>query len=91
MCKKDRYYLKDHMQVTFPLLTNSDCNVRVLSNRPVSIISKLDELKQMHINNFLIEFTIEDNEQIQKVMDAYLNNKSVSEKDFFGHYLNEIE
>ena len=45
----------------------------------------------MHINNFLIEFTIEDNEQIQKVMDAYLNNKSVSEKDFFGHYLNEIE
>ena len=91
MCKKDRYYLKDHMQVTFPLLTNSDCNVRVLSNRPVSIISKLDELKQMHINNFLIEFTIEDNEQIQKVMDAYLNKKSVSEKDFFGHYLNEIE
>lgn len=91
LCKKDRYYLKDHLNVTFPIVTNKDCITRILSNRPISLISRIDELKEMHINNFVIDFTIESEEQINKVLDSFETKQMVSNKDFFGHYLNEIE
>lgn len=91
LCKKNQYYLKDHLNVCFPLITSSSCITRVLSDKVICLFSKLKELKENNINNFMIDFTIEDNDQIKKVISLYKEEKSLLNKDFFGHYLNEIE
>ena len=91
LCKKNPYYLKDHLNVTFPILTNEDCTTRILSNRPVSLISKMDELEGLHINNYIVSFTIENVSQMEKVIASLEAKTSVSSKDFFGHYINEVE
>ena len=91
LCKKNPYYLKDHLNVTFPILTNEDCTTRILSNRPVSLISKIDELEGLHINNYIVSFTIENVSQMEKVIASLEAKTSVSSKDFFGHYINEGE
>lgn len=91
MCKKNKYYLNDHLNVKFPIVTNEDCTTRILSPRPISLTSKIDELSLLNINNYLIDFTIEGEEKVKEVIEAFINKKHVSNKDFFGHYLNKVE
>lgn len=91
LCKKNRYYLKDHMQVQFPLISDSQCMIRVISDRPISLLGRIEELKQLKINNFMIDFTIEDQEQVRKIVESFKNKQSLTCKDYLGHYNNEIE
>ena len=91
LCKKNRYYLKDHLQVKFPIVTDSNCTTRVLANRPICLFSKIDELKELNIYNFMLDFTIEDKDDVRKVMESFKGKTSISNKDFFGHYINQIE
>lgn len=91
LCKKNRYYLKDHIGVTFPIVTDNACTTRILSSRPISLSSKIDELKDLKIKTFLIDFTIENKSKVFEVMNKIYTKESISKKDFFGHYINEIE
>ena len=91
LCKTEKYYLKDHLNTSYPIITNEDCTTRILSNRPISLTSKIDELKDLKIENFIIDFTIESCIEINRVLEAYENKTTVYNKDFFGHYLNKVE
>ena len=91
LCKKNRYYLKDHMDAKFPIVTNEDCTSRILSNRPISLTSKIKELNELGIQNFIIDFTIEGREEVKRIISCFEQGTSTSNKDFFGHYINKVE
>ncbi len=91
LCKKNRYYLKDHLDVKFPLISDENCTTRVLSNRPLCLFSKLSDIRMKNINFYFIDFTIEPKEEIDRVLECYQEEKSLSNKDFYGHFINEVE
>ena len=44
-----------------------------------------------NINFYFIDFTIEPKEEIDHVLECYQEEKSLSNKDFYGHFINEVE
>ena len=91
LCKKNRYYLKDHLNAKFPLISDENCTTRVLSNRPICLFSKLSDIRMKNINYYFIDFTIESKEEVNRVLDCFQEDKSLSNKDFYGHLMNEVE
>lgn len=91
LCRQNKYYLKDRMNVKFPIITNQDCISRILSNRPISLTSKIDELRDNHFQIFMLDFTFENPSECLKVIDKFEKKERISEKDFYGHYLNQVD
>ena len=91
LCHKNRYYLKDHMDAKFPIVTNEDCTSRILSNRPISLTSRIKEINELGIKNLMIDFTIEGKEEVKRIISCFEQGISTSNKDFFGHYINKVE
>ena len=44
-----------------------------------------------NINYYFIDFTIESKEEVNRVLDCFQEDKSLSNKDFYGHLMNEVE
>ena len=91
LCRHDKYYLNDRMNVRFPLITDEKCQVRVIADRPICLFTKIDELKDMGISFFYIDITNEDAEELDDIIMNYHSHNGLNEKDFYGHYLAEIE
>jgi len=81
-CLNNNYALKDRMGVIYPLISDSNCNIRILNNRPISLISKINQLENIGVSNYIIQFTDEDDETRKQITSCILNNQSI--------YLNEI-
>lgn len=81
-CKKDIL-----LNGKYQLFGDSECHLAILSPDPVSLFPKINELINMGINNFLIDFTKESKEKILECF-KYLNDKKSF--GYYGHYLKEV-
>ena len=96
-CVKNQYYLRDKMNLDFPLIRSNNCNLKLLNSFRINLIKYINELKNMGINNFLLDFTIEDYDETYKIIDAFV--KAIDMKEYeldldkctYGHYLKGIE
>lgn len=79
-CKKD--IMLDGL---YPVLGDSECHLALLSKDPVYLFSKITELKNFGIKNFLIDFTKET--ELEDILSSYHNPYSGG---YFGHYIKEI-
>jgi hypothetical protein len=79
------------MNVRFPLITDAKCQVRVLADRPICLFTKIDELKEIGISFYYIDFTNEEADTLDEIIMSYHSHNGLKEKDFYGHYLAEIE
>lgn len=91
-CKREQFYLKDRMSALFPLICDDNCNTRVLDYKILYLIDKIKELKGIRVNNFYLNFTIESNEDVKKVIKNAKDNvflaKSLMDNDYYkGHYI----
>lgn len=69
-CYEKQYYLKDRLGVRYPLIDDGTCNLKILNDKPVVLIDYIKALKQAGVNNFLLDFTIE--EDVTNILKAYL-------------------
>lgn len=91
-CLENQYYLKDRLGFKFPLIKSEGCNLKLLNSKTVNLINNIDEIKQNGINGCLIDFTIENEIQVEKVLNAFI--KKVSGDDVqlsiedvtYGHF-----
>lgn len=96
-CLKNQYYLKDKMDYMFPLIRGNKCSLKLLNSRKLHLIKYLKDIKEMGINNILLDFTIEDYNEVLFVIENYIN--SIEGRIFirdienatYGHYKEEIE
>lgn len=70
-CYEKQFYLKDRVGIKYPLIDDGACNLKVLNDKPLVLIDYIQELKDIGVNNFLIDFSIE--EDITKILSAYIN------------------
>ena len=96
-CINNQYYLRDKMNLDFPLIRGNNCNLKLLNSFRLNLIKYIDEIKNMGINNFLLDFTIEDYDATYEIINAYrcaingLDYKLDIDNCTYGHYLKGIE
>ena len=74
-CHQKQYYLKDRLQEKFPLVGEDNCTVRVLDYKILYLIDKILELNKINIKNFYLNFTLENEQEVQSIIDNSLVNK----------------
>ncbi len=96
-CVNNQYYLKDKLDYKFPLIRGYKCNLKLLNSMKLHLIKYLNDIKEMGVNNLLLDFTIESKEETKFIIENYL--ASLEERIFirdienatYGHYKEEIE
>ena len=53
-CHKHTYKLVDRINEEYRLIGDENCNIHVLSNKPICLFNKLDELEKLNIKPILI-------------------------------------
>lgn len=71
MCKYNKYHLEDRKGFLMPLMNDSMCTMKVLNTRRLSLLRYIDDLRSYGINNIRIEFTVEDEKEVEIVASAY--------------------
>lgn len=72
-CLEKQYYLKDRMGFKFPLIKSENCNLKLLNSKTVNLINNIDEIKNNGVNGILLDFTIENEMEVSKVLTSYIN------------------
>ena len=81
-CKKD-VYLTDRYGKSYPLMGDENCNLSVLYFKPVDLFDKVESLKSIGIYNYLIDFTVEKEDEVTSVLSSFS-----TEFKYFGHFIN---
>lgn len=85
-CKGDRY-VTDRKGVSFPVKCRSGYS-ELFGDRPIWLA---DRLREFSVNSFLLYFTDEDKERIEKVIMSYKNNSSPDTEFTRGMYYRGVE
>lgn len=92
-CLKNKYYLMDRKDYKIPLMKDYFCNLRLLNPRALMLLEYVDEIKENGINKVRIEFTNEDIEECNDLLDFY-NGVDVeldSRKFTYGYFKEKEE
>lgn len=68
-CRNDEYVLEDKLGRKFPLSYAGNNRIAMLSRKPISLLSKQDELEENGIHKFHIRFTLEDEHDVLDVLE----------------------
>ncbi|MCT4618914.1 MAG: DUF3656 domain-containing protein [Marinisporobacter sp.] len=71
-CEKTRFGLKDPLGVIFPMMRDNNCKMQILNAQKLCLIEHMKELMDSGVNAFRINFTIEDEREIEKTLHAYI-------------------
>lgn len=95
ICKTKSYEMKDEYG-TFPILSHSDCTTTILNGKMLNLLDEMPSIEG--VEAFRLNFTIEDAEEVEKVVKAAQRklrgeeSKSLfnQETDTRGHFNKEI-
>jgi putative protease len=85
LCYQKQYYLQDEND-KYPLIDDGNCNLKILKTKPIDLINRIDEIKEIGISSILLDFSIE------KDINIIYNKYSLGLKDnlneglYEGHY-----
>ena len=68
MCKQGHFALRDRKNEKFDIMVDNKCRMHLLNAHTLFY----DQFKQLPVGGFLIAFTNEDQQQVQMVMDAFM-------------------
>lgn len=71
-CLEKQYYLKDRLGFEFPLIKSECCNIKLLNSKIVNLLNNIDEIKENGVNGVLIDFTIEDENQVKQITESFI-------------------
>lgn len=73
-CLKNKYAIIDENDKVYPVMTDlKNCNVRILNSSIRDDINFIPKLKELGVKNFLLIFTTETEEEINKVLNRIKN------------------
>lgn len=92
LCLDKRHYLKKDNN-NYPLIRDKFCHMRILNYQIIDLSNHLQELEEIGINSFLIDFTIENENEVKDIIEKF--NLSLKEnitgKDIYlGHLYNKV-
>ncbi len=76
-CKESTYALKDLKNEQFRVSQDIFCRSTIYNSKVTCVLDNLEELSEIGINLFRLDFTLEDGKTVKEVIDAYkevLNN-----------------
>lgn len=86
-CHLRKYELKDRMSVKYRLLGDTDCNIRVLLDRPIDCLDHLEEIKNIGVTVGYLLITDEDTNNIRGILNSCWDEKSLGGRvPFRGHF-----
>lgn len=91
-CLEKQYYLKDRLGFKFPLIKGDNCNLKLLNSKVLNLINNIDELKEIGVKGILLDFTIENEIELENVLTSYIkkiNGENITLKIndvTYGHY-----
>ena len=88
-CKKDRFFLRDRMNIDFPIVTDQFCRMHILNSRILSMIDHASELKSLGIERLRIDCRNLDESEISSAIQAYKIDSKIeidSSKITRGHF-----
>ena len=97
LCKKNKYYLKDRMNLDFDMIQDENCTTRILNSHTLYLLDKLNEIKDMNISSGVIYFTTENKYETKRICEDSFNkmntyNSSIPLENITrGHFLKKID
>ncbi len=67
-CRNNEYVLEDKLGRKFPLVYAGNDRIQMLSRKPISLLSKQQQLMDLGIANYHLRFTLETKEQVLEVL-----------------------
>lgn len=90
--KSEITYLKDRYNVLFPVKNYcKDCYNIVYNSVPVLLFSEVNKLRNMGIQHFRLDFTIESANEVGNVLSLYNEGKGRTIEHTNGHYKRGVE
>ncbi len=95
MCKKHEYHLIDASNNKYDMLHDESCTTRILSSNRLYLLDRVEEIKNMHISEGVIYFTLEDKNETKLICDQIFSFNKISKSDLpfkitTGHFYKKI-
>ena len=92
-CLKNKFFLEDRKGYKIPLVKDYFCNLRLLNPRALMLLDYVDEMKENGVSSVRIEFTNEDKEECQSILEYYTGKEIEldSRKFTYGHFKEKEE
>ena len=88
-CHKNYYELVDRVGERYHLIGDSDCNTRILNNRPIWLLDRVDEIESLGISNLWFILTDESKEKVREIITDFENQSKFDRRlHTRGHYSN---
>ncbi|PKK94057.1 MAG: hypothetical protein CVV61_01540 [Tenericutes bacterium HGW-Tenericutes-6] len=68
LCEKNQYALKTQQGAVLPLLHNGFCELNIMQDKPIHLISYIKEILSYDIKRLRLDFTIESYDETKKVI-----------------------
>ena len=92
-CKNKKLSLLDRMHYSFPITTDSDCNVTIYNSKALHLIEYIDEIFSMGISAIRLDFSVENPQEVYEITKAYLDMMTYHDYQLnlsnvtYGYYL----
>lgn len=92
-CGKSSYVLKDRKNENFKIATDCFCRSYIYNSVPLNLISNIEEIKNIGVENYRLDFTFENREETVKILKCYENRKWEQSLSGFtrGHFKRGVE
>ncbi len=71
LCRNTSLGLKDRKDMVFPIMMDDHCRTHILNSQSLCLIESIHEILHGGALNLRIHLTIEDGQEIEKIMEAY--------------------
>lgn len=91
-CTKDEFTLTDRINENFRVMTDIFCRSYILNSQPINMIEEKEDLVNLGINSFRVEFRDESKEEVLKVLRMIKGIEQIDNSSYTkGHYRRGIE
>lgn len=91
-CTKDEFTLTDRINENFRVMTDIFCRSYILNSQPINMIEEKEDLVDLGINSFRVEFRDESKEEVLKVLRMIKGIEQIDNSSYTkGHYRRGIE
>lgn len=73
-CHKNNYELRDRTNELYPVVGDSECNTRILNNRPIYLLDRFEEMQEMGIFGYYFLFNFESKNEACSLIHEHLEN-----------------
>lgn len=92
LCMDKTHYLKKNNN-NYPLVRDKFCHMRVLNYDVIDLSNHLRELEEIGINSFLLDFSLEEEEEVKKTIEKFklsLEENITGKDNYLGHLYNKV-